>query len=117
MFEGNSFTTPYGSSLKAYKSPSYGDLYDNAYEETPMPLHSIIDFNTTPVRCCPSTVLHNYISSHLGYEDSKNREDLIKNETKTCKLNKCALEQEKIPMQMHAWSSQGVFLPAEGGML
>ena len=78
MFEGNSFTTPYGSSLKAYKSPSYGDLYDNAYEETPMPLHSIIDFNTTPVRCCPSTMLHNCVSSHLGYEDSKNREDLIK---------------------------------------
>ena len=109
LFEGNSFAITDGSALKVCKSPVHSDLYDNAYEEKPMPLYSIIDFNATPVRCCASTMLQNYISSHLGFEDSNDRKDPIENATKIHKLNKSLLEPEKIPMQMCAWSLQCIF--------
>ena len=102
FFERNSFTALDGLALKACRSPNYGNLYDDAYEEIPMPLCSIIDSNTMPVGRCTSMMLKNYVSSHLGYEDSKNREHLIKNGTKMHKLNKCALELEKIHMQIDA---------------
>ena len=42
FFKGNSFTTRDGSAIKACNSPSYGDLHDNAYEETPIPFVQLL---------------------------------------------------------------------------
>ena len=49
-------------------------------------------------------MLQNFVASHLGYEDSKDRVDLINIATRTHGLNKPVLEPEKVPMQIDAWS-------------
>ena len=72
---------------------------------------SVIDFNVMPVCCCASIALQNYVASHIGSEDSKNREGLMSMATKTHDLNKKNLELENIPMQIDAWSFQGALCP------
>ena len=48
-----------------------------------MPDFSLIEFNEMPTRWCPSLIPQNYVASHIGYEDSKNREDLMSIASKT----------------------------------
>ena len=72
-------------------------------------LFSVIDFKTIPIRCCASLMLQNYVASHIGSEDSKNRDDLISMATR-CELNKKNLEPQQVPMKIDAWSLQGIFL-------
>ena len=114
LFDGCSFTMKDGSKLPSYKAPKCGYALKNLSPDTPIPDFSIIDFSVTPMRCCASVMLQCYVAAHVGYEDSKNREDLINLATKAHEYKKPMLEPEKVPMQIDAWSMQGVFLPSTG---
>ena len=103
-----------GSELKEHASPKHGNLHKDVEKYTPMPLFSIIDFKVMPIRYCASLILQNFVASHLGYEDSKNRDDLMQIAIRMHQLNKLILEPEKVPIQIDVWSLQGVFLTIEG---
>ena len=104
LFNECAFTVLDGSELKGHASPTYGNLHKDVDEDTHMPLFSIIDFKVMPIRCCASLILQNFVASHLGCEDSKDRDYLIQIETRTHELNKPVLEPEKIPTQNETWS-------------
>jgi len=112
LFDGCSFTMKDGSALPSYKITTCGHAIKNISPETPVPDFSIIDFSVMPIRCCASVMLQCYVAAHIGYEDSKNREDLINLATKVHEYKNPTLEPEKVPMQIDAWSMQGVFLPS-----
>ena len=110
-FENCSFTTKDGKELPMHKPPTYDSTYKHIDPGTPVPDFAIIDFNIIPIRCCASFMLQNYVASHIGYEDSKNRDDLISIASNIYHQNKNILEPQLVPMQINAWSLQGVFLP------
>ena len=56
-------------------------------------------------------MLQNYVASRLGYENTKSREELISVTERLHKLNKSILEPNKVPMQIEAWTLQGVMTP------
>ena len=108
-FDEHSFTTKNGNHLPRYEVLTCGNMCDNVSCDTSLPIFSVIEFNFMPVRCCSSISLQNYVASNIGSEDLKNQEDLMSMATKTHDLNENILEPEKIPMQIDAWSLQGVF--------
>ena len=112
IYDGCSFCMNNGEELRQYDALAYGNRHRNVHKDTPAPLFSIINFDAIPMRCCASFMFQCYAAAHLGYEDSINREDLIQIATRMHELNKTILEPEKVPMQIDAWSLQGVMLPA-----
>ena len=100
LFDGYSFITENGCELPSYKPLTYGHRYKDMHPDTPLPNFSVIDFDKQPIHCCASFILQNYVTSHIGYEDSKNRDDLISIATKIYKYNKPILELHKIPIQI-----------------
>ena len=88
MFDGCSFATENRSELPSCKPPTFGSRYKDVHPDTPLPDFSLIDFDQQPMRCYASLILQNYVVSHIGYEDSKNRDDLISIASKTHQLKK-----------------------------
>ena len=87
-FIKHSFATLDGNELPKCKVLTRGNVHKNISSDTPLPIFSVIDFKTIPMRCCASLMLQNYVASHIGSEDSKNRDDLMSMATRTCELNK-----------------------------
>ena len=108
-FDEHSFTTNDGNELPQCEVLTCGNMYDNVSSDTTLPKFSVIYFDAMPEHCCVSLVLQNYVASHIGSEDSKNLEDLTSMSTKIHDLKNKILELNKIPMQIDAWSLQGVF--------
>ena len=111
LFDGCSFTTKNGYELPSYKPLTYGHHYKDLYPNTLLSDFSVIDFDKQPIRCCASFILQNYVTSNIGYEDFKNRDDLISIAIKIHKYNKPILEPHKIPTQIDTWCLQGILLP------
>ena len=84
--------------MKEYNTPKCRDLYPDANPNILMPFFSVIDFNVIPIHCCVSIMLQNYVSSNLGYKDSKDQSDLIEICPKVHKYNKPILKLEKVPL-------------------
>ena len=92
------FTTEHGGEFPSYYPPSFGSRHKDVNPDTPLTCFSVIDFDETPMRCCESLMLKNCIASHIGYEDSKNREDLMSITSKTYEHKKQTLEPKKVLM-------------------
>ena len=97
-FDGCSFSIVDSSESPEHTTQKHGHLYDSVAKDAPMPLHSIIDFENIPVRCCASIMLQNYVASHLGYDDSKCGKDLTNVANNMHEHKKPVLEPEIAPM-------------------
>ena len=77
QFNEYSFTALDGSELKEHASPKCSDSHEDSNKDTPMPLLSTVYFKAVPIRYCAPLVLQNFVASHLGCEDSKDRDGLM----------------------------------------
>ena len=71
----------------------------------------MINFTETPILCCHSFILQNYIASRDGYESTTSRNQLIDLSERTSKINKRTLNPTKMSTQINAWTLQGVLTP------
>ena len=111
LFKDCSFTTTNGHKLPKFIGLTHDETYTQLKQNTHLPVCSKINFNTMPPRCCPTIMLQQFVVSRVGYDDANNREELLSVVKRLVKLNKPMLPPEKVPLQIDAWSLQGVTLP------
>ena len=76
-FDGCSFHAFNGDELPNYPVPMHDLSRDYVPKCTPLPPFSVIYFDRIPIRCCQSLMLQRFMSSWMGSENSRNREDLM----------------------------------------
>ena len=72
-FDNYSFTVLDRSVLPEYIISAYGNLHNNANNNIPLPMYSILNFDSILARYHALKVLQNFVLSHLEYEDSCNK--------------------------------------------
>ena len=101
---GCSFNALNGEAIHAFPVPVCDNMRDDAPSNVPLPTCSIFHFDVIIVRCFQSITSQEFVSSRLGRECSKYRSELTRTVSKLLSLNKVALQSDKVPLQIDAWS-------------